>query len=325
MSLSKQLYIIIAFIFFIIFSGNFIISVTNMKEYLELESSTKAQDTATSLGMSLRPLIKDKEDPEIESIIKVISNSGFYKEIRLEDVDFTITDKELIGASTDLDDSNWQINAISVNPKFGYVEKVQSDKTLNDQLLKLENDQEDLGFEEEIESISYKYVPSDLYKNGGNITFNFTASKGVQNIDTFSNLEIKKDVFLSLAGFSIEFVESFGFPKKVLDLYFLFNEFSTKFISLKLDDKSILDFLNDLDAFRRPNRLNIFLNQIQYFFSFHKINEKEKIDVFIDLHEIIKEKIEYGDLSLISVEEIKKRVEHININIITLVLSKKSK
>ena len=141
----------------------------------------------------------------------------------------------------------------------------------------------------------------------------------------FSKLEIEKDVFLSLVGFSIDFVESFGFPKKVLDLYFLFNEFSTKFISLNLDDKSILDFLNSLDAFRRPDRLNIFLNQMQHFFSFHKIKEEEKISVFKDLHEIIKEKIEYGDLSLIGIEEIKKRVEHININIINLVLSKKTK
>ena len=141
----------------------------------------------------------------------------------------------------------------------------------------------------------------------------------------FSNTKIEKDVFLSLVGFSIDFVESFGFPKKVLDLYFMFNEFGAKFVSIKLDDKSILDFLNRLDAFRRPERLNIFLNQMQHFFNFHKINEKEKINIFTDLHEIIKEKIEYGDLSSISVEEIKKRVESININIINLVLSKKCK
>lgn len=42
MSLSKQLYIIISFIFLLIFTGNFIISVKNTKEYLELESLTKA-------------------------------------------------------------------------------------------------------------------------------------------------------------------------------------------------------------------------------------------------------------------------------------------
>tara|TARA_B100000767_G_scaffold66980_1_gene63438 strand:- start:553 stop:1644 length:1092 start_codon:yes stop_codon:yes gene_type:complete len=141
----------------------------------------------------------------------------------------------------------------------------------------------------------------------------------------FSNLNIEKDVFLSLVGFSIEFVEAFGFPKKVLDLYFLFNEFSAKFISLKLDDKSILVFLNNLDAFRRPDRLNIFLKQIQIFLNFHKINDEEKMNIFIDLQEIIKSKIEYGNLSSLSVEDIKKRIESININIINLVLSKKSK
>ena len=42
MSLSKQLYIIIAIIFFMIFTGNFLISVKNTKEYLEVESITKS-------------------------------------------------------------------------------------------------------------------------------------------------------------------------------------------------------------------------------------------------------------------------------------------
>eukprot|EP01029_Cantina_marsupialis_P005002 TRINITY_DN15322_c2_g1_i1.p2 TRINITY_DN15322_c2_g1~~TRINITY_DN15322_c2_g1_i1.p2 ORF type:complete len:176 (+),score=34.78 TRINITY_DN15322_c2_g1_i1:706-1233(+) len=169
MSLSKQLYLIIAFIFFIIFSGNFFISVKNMKEYLEIEASTKAQDTATSLGMSLRPLIKDKSDPEIESIIRAISNSGFYKEIRLEDADFTISEKQLIEASTDLDELNWNITKISVDPKYGFVEKVESDDIMNDKLLKLENENEDLGFEEPEETTRFRYTPSAAYKKGGNV------------------------------------------------------------------------------------------------------------------------------------------------------------
>ena len=49
------------------------------------------------------------------------------------------------------------------------------------------------------------------------------------------------------------------------------------------------------------------------------------MNIFIDLQEIIKSKIEYGNLSSLSVEDIKKRIESININIINLVLSKKSK
>ncbi|QDF28244.1 bifunctional diguanylate cyclase/phosphodiesterase [Halarcobacter anaerophilus] len=193
MSLSKQLYIIIAFIFFIIFSGNFLISVNNMKGYLEVESSTKAQDTATSIGMSLRPLIKDKEDAEIESIIKAISNSGFYKEIRLEDADFIIKSNELIKASTDLDDEDWKITKISVDPKYGYVEKVESDKQLNEQLLKLEDEEDEIDVSDPFDNDEkYRYVPSSLYKKGGNITFDFTAQKGDKSVDTFANITINK-------------------------------------------------------------------------------------------------------------------------------------
>jgi EAL domain-containing protein (putative c-di-GMP-specific phosphodiesterase class I) len=206
MSLSKQLYIIIAFIFFVIFIGNFIISIKNTKEYLLTESSTKAQDTATSLGMSLKPLIKDKQDPEIESIIRVISNSGFYKEVRLEDADFTISQNELIGASTDLDDSNWVIEKLTINPKFGHVEQIESDDSMNKQLLKLENDEADLGFEEKEKEILYRYVPSSTYVNGGNITFDFKASNGRTTIDSFANLTINKVVVQEKRDIKFDYV-----------------------------------------------------------------------------------------------------------------------
>lgn len=208
MSLSKQLYLIIAFIFFIIFTGNFIISVKNTKEYLEIESSTKAQDTATSLGMSLKPLLKDKQDPEIESIIRAISNSGFYKEVRLEDADFTISESELTAASTDLDDSNWQITDISVNPKYGHIEKIESDEIMNEKLLKLENEESDLGFEEEKEETLYRYTPSGAYKNGGNITFEFNANNQDKNIDTFANLTIDKVLVQEKREIKFDYVPS---------------------------------------------------------------------------------------------------------------------
>jgi len=64
-----------------IFSGNFIISVNNFTEYLKIESKSKAQDTATSLGVRLKPLINDDvNDPEIGLIISAIANSGFYRD-----------------------------------------------------------------------------------------------------------------------------------------------------------------------------------------------------------------------------------------------------
>ena len=138
----------------------------------------------------------------------------------------------------------------------------------------------------------------------------------------FSDKNIEKDIYLSVVGFSIDFIELFGFPKKILDLYFIFNEFGTKFISLELIDKNILDFLNSLDAFRRPDRLKILLNQVKYFLDFHKQEEKERINVFTDLHMAIEDKIDYGNLNNLNVNEIKINVENINLNLIKLILGK---
>ncbi len=193
MSLSKQLYIIIAFIFFMIFTGNFIISVKNTKEYLQVESITKAQDTATTLGMTLKSLLKDKHDPEIESIIKAISNRGFYKEIRLEDVKFSITDKDLINNSSDLDDSAWEISNVIIDKQFGEIKKDELDLELENELSQLEDDSENLDLYEDNSQNSYTYLPSDSYKNGGNISFTFTAKNDKnQTIDTFANINLNK-------------------------------------------------------------------------------------------------------------------------------------
>ncbi len=77
---------------------------------------------------------------------------------------------------------------------------------MNEQLLKLENDSEELGFEDEVEDTTYRYVPSEMYKNGGNITFNFTAISGTKNIDTFANLDIKKVLIKESRDIKFEYV-----------------------------------------------------------------------------------------------------------------------
>jgi len=193
MSLSKQLYIIIAFIFFMIFAGNFIISVNNTKEYLEIESSTKAQDTATSLGMSLRPLLVDKKDLEIETIIRAIANRGFYKEIRLEDAFYTVSETDLIRASSDLDDSVWKIGNLKVDSKYGTVEKVTSDVEISNQLMAIENEQIKDNGEIDVKEDTYNFNPSEKYIDSGNITFTFSAinQNGIK-VNTFANININK-------------------------------------------------------------------------------------------------------------------------------------
>lgn len=177
MSLSKQLYIIISIIFLMIFTGNFIISVKNTKEYLQIESTTKAQDTATSLGMGIRTLLKDKHNPEIESIINAIANRGFYKEIRLEDSFSNIKQSDLINASKDLTNGKWKISQVNVDPKFGKLEIINSNDDFEKELLALEN--KNSNKTEQIETnkeIFYNFIANEKYKNIKNLTFDFVAT-----------------------------------------------------------------------------------------------------------------------------------------------------
>lgn len=194
MSLSKQLYIIISMIFFMIFTGNFIISVKNAKEYLEIESTTKAQDTATSIGMSIKPLIHDKNDPEIESIIKAIANRGFYKEIRLEDIEINFTNKDLIQASKELDISNdWQISNVKIDPKYGKIEKQKNDTKFENALNKLENEVFEVDTKKEQSNKDvYTFIPNEKYKTGGTFEISFNATYKNQTIPASAELALNK-------------------------------------------------------------------------------------------------------------------------------------
>lgn len=191
MSLSKQLYIIISFIFFMIFAGNFIISVKNTKEYLELESTTKAQDTATSLGMTLKTFMDNKQDPEIVSIINAIANRGFYKEIRLEDVRFTFSDEDLIERSKDIDGEDWELRELKIDNGLGTIDHLDGDEDLGKQLALLENEQIDQkSFK--TKTSKYIFVPAKGFKEGTDLKIGFKALKDGKVVDTHSVLNISK-------------------------------------------------------------------------------------------------------------------------------------
>lgn len=87
MSLFKQLLILISVLFALIFGGNFAVSLNKIRDYLQVESRVHAQDTATSLGLSLSPHMANTRDPILATMIQAIYDMGYYKEIRLTDVE----------------------------------------------------------------------------------------------------------------------------------------------------------------------------------------------------------------------------------------------
>ncbi|HSO80830.1 MAG TPA: LapD/MoxY N-terminal periplasmic domain-containing protein [Chromatiaceae bacterium] len=87
MSLSKQLMLLISLLFLLIFGGNLAVGVNQMRDYLLVESRVHAQDTATSLGLSLSPHLADPDDPILETMIRAIYDMGYYQEIKLTDIE----------------------------------------------------------------------------------------------------------------------------------------------------------------------------------------------------------------------------------------------
>jgi len=177
-----------------IFTGNFIISVKNTKEYLEIESVTKAQDTATLLGMSLKNLLKDKSNPEIESIINAIANRGFYREIRLEDYYFSLKDSDLI-KNSELKEGKWQLSNLKVDENIGQIEELTSLLSMENELNILENLSPENNLKQvensEIEN-SYIFTPKEKL-NDKHIIISFSAVniKG-QKIDTKATIPLDK-------------------------------------------------------------------------------------------------------------------------------------
>ena len=142
MSLSKQLLILISALFLMVFSVNFILSINNMRTYLEGEAQIHAQDTATSLGVSLSHYMVDETDPVIETTMNAIFDMGYYQQIKLVNVEqkmlvnltndyvlegvpewfVTLVPMETAQAESEIS-SGWSISgvvSVSLNPGYAY-------------------------------------------------------------------------------------------------------------------------------------------------------------------------------------------------------------
>ncbi len=121
-----------------------------MRDYLETESLTHAQDTATSLGLALSPHLENKDNPMIETVINAIFDRGYYKEIRLLDNQqkdwVTLTNNHIFdevpewfislfpmktaSAETEIN-SGWRIAGklyVTINPGYGYLKLYKQSK-----------------------------------------------------------------------------------------------------------------------------------------------------------------------------------------------------
>lgn len=86
MTLLRQLIIVIVALFTLLFAGSVVINVNNTRSYLNNQLKSISEDMATSLGLSLSPHMAKKEMIIVESMINAVSDSGYYREVILVDV-----------------------------------------------------------------------------------------------------------------------------------------------------------------------------------------------------------------------------------------------
>ena len=113
MTLYKRLATSIAILFTVGFFGTVITSTNNLRSFIESQLETHAQDTATSLGLSLTPYIQQQDMPIINSMIDAIFDRGYFQSIRLVDINGNTLVEKTIESENKLA-PDWFIKLVSL-------------------------------------------------------------------------------------------------------------------------------------------------------------------------------------------------------------------
>jgi len=87
MSLKKKMMIFIASMLLILLAVTFALNLSNTKNFLQDQLSSHAQDTATSLGLSLSSNADPDDIATMETMINAVFDRGYYADITLVDMD----------------------------------------------------------------------------------------------------------------------------------------------------------------------------------------------------------------------------------------------
>jgi diguanylate cyclase (GGDEF)-like protein len=86
MTLYRQLIIFTLVLFFILFTGTWFAKLETTRSFLADQLESHAQDTATSLGLSISQHVLANDMPTVETMINAVFDRGYYKRIALNDI-----------------------------------------------------------------------------------------------------------------------------------------------------------------------------------------------------------------------------------------------
>lgn len=86
MTLYRQLLLFTLFLFSILLFGVWIEKLYSTRTFLVNQLESHAQDTATSLGLSLSPVLAEGDISSVDTMMNAVFDRGYYRRITLEDV-----------------------------------------------------------------------------------------------------------------------------------------------------------------------------------------------------------------------------------------------
>lgn len=90
MTMLRQLMIVVVLIFVLLFTANFILTVVESRGYLEEQLRIHAEDTATSLGLSMTTALAEADNANLELLTSAVFDRGYYSSIRLINLEGTL-------------------------------------------------------------------------------------------------------------------------------------------------------------------------------------------------------------------------------------------
>lgn len=87
MTLFRQLLFFTLILFFLLFAGTWFAKLNSTRTFLLDQLESHAQDTATSLGLSISPHIQENDLAAVETMINAVSDRGYYRIVRLVDIE----------------------------------------------------------------------------------------------------------------------------------------------------------------------------------------------------------------------------------------------
>ncbi|MAA70638.1 MAG: hypothetical protein CL679_02800 [Bermanella sp.] len=120
MSIRRQLALYIGLLMVIILSGNLAVNIYNLKSHFEQQLQARADETATTLALTLSQRAQVKDDASLRSMIDVMFDRGHFSLVRFE---YTQTNGVIErGGSEDIGVPAWFKNAMRLTPGFAQAE-----------------------------------------------------------------------------------------------------------------------------------------------------------------------------------------------------------